>query len=176
MTKKTLTLVRHAKSNWSNPEWTDLDRPLTKRGEEDLPIMSRLIALKIATPDTIYSSPAMRAITTARGYARELNYPESKIVIDQQIYERGSRHIIELLKYLPEEISSVMIFGHNPDITSLTSYFSGQHVQHVPTCGTVHLAFEIDKWKAIEEKNAELLFFEFPKMYREKKMKSDSRK
>ncbi len=38
---KRLTLVRHAKSDWSLPGQADWDRPLNKRGQRDAPEMAR---------------------------------------------------------------------------------------------------------------------------------------
>jgi phosphohistidine phosphatase len=34
---KTLLLMRHAKSSWKHPELPDLERPLNKRGRNDVP-------------------------------------------------------------------------------------------------------------------------------------------
>ena len=36
-------LFRHGKSNWTNPDHTDSERPLAKRGLRDVPIMSKII-------------------------------------------------------------------------------------------------------------------------------------
>ena len=40
---KTVILMRHAKSSWKDPEITDHERPLTKRGEKDAPKMGKLL-------------------------------------------------------------------------------------------------------------------------------------
>ncbi len=37
--KRLITLIRHAKSDWSHPELSDFDRPLNGRGERDAPLM-----------------------------------------------------------------------------------------------------------------------------------------
>ena len=58
---KTLFLVRHAKSSWSDPSLSDRDRPLNKRGRRSAPDMGGRLALKGHQPDLIISSPAKRA-------------------------------------------------------------------------------------------------------------------
>jgi len=37
----TLSLLRHAKSSWSNPTLPDRDRPLATRGVTDAPLMGK---------------------------------------------------------------------------------------------------------------------------------------
>ena len=41
-----LTLVRHAKSSWSDPSLSDFDRPLNKRGNRDGGLMVNITILK----------------------------------------------------------------------------------------------------------------------------------
>ena len=44
---KTLYLVRHAKSSWSDPTVDDRDRPLNKRGRRNAPQMAQRLAVDI---------------------------------------------------------------------------------------------------------------------------------
>ena len=62
---KTVLILRHAKSSWSNPSLADIDRPLNKRGKNDAPRMGTLIKEQDIVPDLILSSPALRARKTA---------------------------------------------------------------------------------------------------------------
>lgn len=165
---KILTLVRHAKSSWDNPEWSDMERPLNKRGMADAPFMADVIAKKLEKPDIIFSSPAVRAHTTAVEFALKLKINKDDIIIDKDIYNYGKRHILNIIKELDNSLTKVMFFGHNPDITSLSSYFSGEFFDNVPTAGTVAIQFDTDKWSDLLEKNGKLLFFEFPKLHSKK--------
>ena len=72
-----LTLVRHAKSSWDNPALADFDRPLNARGERDAPRMAQHVRRALGIPDRIVSSPALRALTTARVFAETLALPAS---------------------------------------------------------------------------------------------------
>ena len=40
---KTLLLIRHAKSSWSDSSLPDFERPLNERGKHDAPIMAKRI-------------------------------------------------------------------------------------------------------------------------------------
>ena len=53
---KTLLLLRHAKSSWSDPTLPDHDRPLNKRGIHDAPRMGKLLRHEHLMPDLILSS------------------------------------------------------------------------------------------------------------------------
>lgn len=165
---KKLVLVRHAKSSWDNPEWNDFERPLNKRGHRDNPFMAELIAEKKIIPDMIISSPAMRAITTAEEFARQLGYDNSKIKHDINIYEKGPKYITKMLSEQSDDTNIIYVFGHNPDLTFLSSYLTGEYFDNVPTCGVVGIEFDIDSWKNIEKDNGKLLFFEYPKKYLKK--------
>jgi phosphohistidine phosphatase len=162
---KKLILVRHAKSSWDNPDLTDFERTLNKRGKRDAEFMSKLISSKIEKPDLIISSPAVRAKSTAKYFAEAFNYDFNQINFSDNIYFNGSKYIVEIIKKVDSYIKSLMVVGHNPDITSLSSYFSGQFFDNIPTCGVICLDFAIEDWEAIEKENAQIVFFEYPKKY-----------
>lgn len=162
---KRIILARHAKSSWDNPEWSDFERPLNKRGLRDAPFMAEVVAKLIEKPELIISSPAVRAAATCKYFAKAFGYDEDKIHYDNNIYTSGARYIIDLISRLDDKINSVMIFGHNPDMTSLYSYLTGSYIENVPTCGVFAVEFDVVSWEAIENKTGKLLFYEYPKKY-----------
>lgn len=160
---KTIILVRHAKSSWDNPDWTDFDRPLNKRGLTDAPIMASIISSHINKPDIFYSSTANRALTTAEFFADAFRINHDEIKKEINIYEKGSKHINSLISSLDDKLNSVIFFGHNPDMTSLATYFTGAYFENVPTCGVVCIDFECDSWAEVKQVNGKLRFFKTPK-------------
>ncbi len=62
---KTLYILRHAKSTWTDANLSDFERPLNERGVKTAPFMGELMAKKNFQPDLILSSPAQRAKQTA---------------------------------------------------------------------------------------------------------------
>jgi phosphohistidine phosphatase len=113
----------------------------------------------------IISSTANRALTTSKIFAEAFGLPSESFIEDYNIYEKGPKYIISKLRSLDNSLSKVMLFGHNPDMTSLASYFTGQYFDNVPTCGMVHIKFDFDDWDNIETTNGELVRYEFPKKY-----------
>ena len=83
---KTLHLLRHAKSAWDDPGLSDRERPLNKRGERDAPIMAQRVNEAGIRPSQIISSPAVRAWTTAKIFAKELGYPAEFLQREDGLY------------------------------------------------------------------------------------------
>jgi phosphohistidine phosphatase len=163
---KKLCIVRHAKSSWDDPGLLDLERPLNKRGKRDAPFMGERLKKYKVKPDLIISSPAKRAMKTAKIIASKINYPVKKITTADIIYNGSSFDLLSLIRNTDEAISEVMLFGHNPEITALVNYLSEKRILNVPTCGFLCVEFNIDSWKEVSDKNGNVLFFDYPKKHR----------
>lgn len=162
---KTLYIARHAKSSWKFPDLTDFERPLNKRGKKNAPFMGELLAEKKIKPELIISSPALRAKVTAIAISEKIDYPQEKILFDDEIYEAGLFTLRELISKFSNDYSSIMIFGHNPGFTSLNNYLSNKYIDNIPTCGIVALDLEIDTWADLSERCGKQIFFEYPKKH-----------
>ncbi len=159
---KRVYIVRHAKSDWNN-ELEDFDRPLNDRGHRDAPAMAERINKMGHKPDMIVSSPAKRAITTAKYFAQEYDYPEDCIRKEVDIYNLGQRFTLATIADLPPTTDSVMIFGHNPDHSYVATLLSNTQIGNMPTCAVVGVEFDTDDWQDIKKAESKLLFFEYPK-------------
>lgn len=163
---KQLILVRHAKAvpyGYDN----DFDRALTDRGESDAAIIGQQLQKAKIKVDHIISSSAMRAKQTAIIMAQELNFPNDKIEFNRNIYEGiTTQEFVDLLHLLPEEQSTVMVFGHNPTIYYLVSNLLHFFNADMPTCSTVGIQFHIEKWNEIEIRQGKLSFHYVPRMFR----------
>ncbi len=162
---KTLYFVRHAKSSWKDLSLDDIDRPLNKRGRKDAPRMGAYLKSKGVVPDLMLSSPAKRAYTTAKLVAAELGYDEDDIIKNKKLYvfDYSGKDVMEVVRKIDKKHDVVLIFGHNPTFSHLASSFTDKDLE-MPTCGTVCFRFDTDKWKEIEDAEAELGFFMYPKM------------
>ncbi len=163
---KTIYLVRHAKSSWSNPALSDFDRPLNKRGKRDAPFMGDLLKKLKIKPELILSSPAKRTKKTAIEVSEKLDYPLKKIIFKEEMYEASDNELLKVIQKLDEKVESVMLFAHNPGLTQLNNYLSDQYLDNIPTCGVVAIQFDC-KWNEIKKDSGKFLFFEYPKKYLE---------
>jgi len=163
---KTLCLIRHAKSSWKFPNLSDFDRPLKKRGISDAPLMGTVLKQKGVKPDLMLSSPANRAISTAKLIAKELGYPQMDIEQNKGIYHAYTTDLLKIVQNIEDKYSTVCIFGHNPGFTDLANFLTGATIFNVPTSGVCCVHFPISTWKDIAQNKGELAFFEYPKLYR----------
>lgn len=159
---KNLMLIRHAKSSWDDPNLSDLDRPLNKRGKTDAPTMGAMLLARELHPDRIISSPAKRALKTAKILAESLGYPKKKIDVHEAIYFHGLDDILDLIKNLEKTWERVYLVGHNPEITALANRLSNVHLENIPTCGIVSLSWSTKDWEDTIREHGKLEFFERP--------------
>lgn len=162
---KRLYLIRHAKSSWEDPDQSDLERPLHKRGKRDAPFMSKLLKKEKVKADAIYTSPAVRALATAIIFAEELGFSKDKIEIEKKIYLSGIKELSEVVNSISEKHSTVLLFGHNPDLTNFCNLLGDQYIGGMPTCSIAGLEFNVKSWKDVERGCGKLILFEYPRKY-----------
>ena len=162
---KTLILVRHAKSSRENRSISDFERGLNDRGKRDAPFMAGIFKKKKMKIDKILSSPATRALATAKIFAKELEINENEIVADENIYEADRKDLLKVIIKTDDKINNLMLFGHNPGLTYFSNYLCDYEVDNIPTCGIICMKLDFDSWKYLGNKSCSLKFFEFPKKY-----------
>lgn len=162
---KTVYLVRHAKSSWDYHSLRDEERPLNDRGLRDAPFMAKLLKQKGVEADAIISSPAVRALTTATFFKIELGIEGEDIIIKDEIYEAMSTTIVKLIQKLPEDLNTVMLFGHNPTFTSVANIFHDDYIPNMPTCSIVRIDGNVKNWMEFNDAKAKVTEFHYPKQY-----------
>ena len=162
---KELILIRHAKSSWKDSSLDDRERPLNKRGERDAPEMGARLARRKHKPNLIVSSPAVRALETARIIARKLGYPRKDIAVEDRLYGAGVAELLDVIRNTDESVTTLMLFGHNPGLTELANHLGPRPIPNLPTCGVLHLRFETETWSVVGYARGDELLFDFPKTY-----------
>jgi phosphohistidine phosphatase len=159
---KTLCLIRHAKSSWNHPEIDDFDRPLEPRGETDAAVVGKWLYEKKFIPDQILSSPANRAISTAKILADELHYPIEDIITESSLYEASVEDLLAAIKQVDNKYSTLLVVAHNPGLTWLANYLAEDHLINLHTCGVYCITFETDQWEEITEADSQHVFSDEP--------------
>ncbi|MDZ4823555.1 MAG: histidine phosphatase family protein [Flavobacteriales bacterium] len=159
---KTLFLVRHAKSSRDNPKLTDFERPLNERGMRDAPFMAARFAAEHPDAQLIVSSPANRALTTARYFQKALQLKDERFRTDEKIYDASLMQLLNVVNHLPDGLDNMMMFGHNPGFSQLATYLNNEIIE-MPTCSIVHIEMDITSWKEAGEGAGTLVSFDYPK-------------
>ena len=100
---KTLYLLRHAKSAWDNPNLSDFDRPLNKRGKENLPGLANIAAILNPPPELIVTSSSRRTLDTLNGFSRGMLTPFIIEAADE-LYHASKEEILSIIQKVPEKI------------------------------------------------------------------------
>lgn len=162
---RTLTLIRHAKSSWKENTLKDFDRPLNKRGQQNAPMMGAILKQQGVSFDLIVTSPAVRALSTAKLIAQPLGYPEESLVLEPQLYDADVQRLLTVIQSLPDSAVNVALVAHNPGLTGLCNYLSGDSIENLPTCAVAGIAFELDSWVAVWRNSGRLVRYEYPRKY-----------
>lgn len=162
---KKLFLIRHAKSSWDNHSLSDIDRPLNKRGEQNALMMSEILLAGNNLPQLFLSSPAVRAINTAKIFAARFRIDPDLIKIEQSIYEAGIRELFLVVNDINDGYDTVFLFGHNPGLSSFTNLIGDKFIPEMPTCAIAGLEFDINRWSKVERGTGKLFLFDYPKKH-----------
>lgn len=145
---KSVLILRHAKSSRKNPKQSGNERPLTKRGKRDAPLMGELIKNEHLVPEFIISSNAKRASSTAKMVAKAAGY-KGGINLNQSLYAARPSDYIDVLRNLSNEYARVLIIGHNPGLEELVGTLTEEE-HGLSTCSLAHVELRINKWAELD--------------------------
>lgn len=150
---RTLLLVRHAKSSWDDPSLADRERPLSRKGLRAARTLGRHLAGRGLAkpekrPELVLSSPAVRALKTARLVARRLRLRRRDIDVRETLYATTARRLLQALHSLDPDLRRVMLVGHDPEISSLARRFN-RSIAHMPTGAAACFTFDAASWSDI---------------------------
>ncbi len=144
---KTLLLLRHAKSSWSQADQNDHDRSLNARGKRDAPRIGQLLKTQGLIPDVILSSTAKRARKTTQKVVAggELDVPVEDF---HAFYLASPATYIEVLQQQNSAVDRILVVGHNPGIEELSQQLTGQD-KAFPTGTLAQIELQVDQWREL---------------------------
>ena len=156
---KNLYLLRHAKSSWDYPNLADFDRPLNKRGKENLVGLANLAAMLNPTPELVLTSPSKRTLETVKGFCQGI--PGLFTVVEEKkLYHATKEEILCRINKVPENIKSLLIVGHNPGLEEFISWAvmgsSSSNRLKMTTSAFVQLGINVPSWSEIAPQTATL--------------------
>ncbi|MCK0167139.1 histidine phosphatase family protein [Jannaschia sp. S6380] len=105
-----LILLRHTKSDWTDPSLPDRERPLNERGRSAAAKMGEWLRSRGHLPDLVLCSDARRTRETLEG----LGLPETQTEYRPDLYLADAETILSLAR--AQTVGCVLIVGHNPGI------------------------------------------------------------
>ncbi|HTB52846.1 MAG TPA: histidine phosphatase family protein [Ferruginibacter sp.] len=163
--KKTVLVIRHAKSSWELGIPSDFDRPLNERGRTDAPVMAKRLFNKKIAIDAFVSSPAKRAKQTCEFFCAQYKRNVDEIIFEQSLYHASAPTFFTVIEKLDDKLNTVAIFSHNAGLTDFVNQLvNNVRIDNVPTCGIFAVTAAIENWKDFSDAKKELLFFDYPKL------------
>ena len=165
---RTVFLLRHGKSSWSDSTLADIDRPLAPRGERASKKLAEYIRRKRIRPVLVLCSPSLRTRQTLEAVEASLG-KGCTVEVVPQLYGASEQELLEQLQALPEPVGSVMLVGHNPGLHNLALVLASrgadllQLEERFPTGALATLVVRSEGWAALGPGTAELVDYVVPK-------------
>jgi phosphohistidine phosphatase len=164
---KVLGLLRHAKADWDDAGARDIDRGLSERGRRGAALIGRHIAEQGVRWEQVIASPAERVRRTidASGLPLEPHF-------DERAYLGEPATLIDLLRIVPGDPSSVLLVGHNPGLHEVLfwlldpddeSALIAQASDKFPTAAFALLELKIADWADLAPGCGKLIRFTRPR-------------
>lgn len=165
----TLTLLRHAKSSWSDPALDDHERPLAKRGVKAIPLVAKYMRQQDLAPGLVLASDAMRTRATLALLLAEFEEPPPPIVYDDALYLASPRTIMSTVA--KHDDNHIMVVGHNPGLHALALELLGDGnrkllaalAREFPTAALAVLTFDCTAWTEVAPATGHLSHFVTPR-------------
>jgi phosphohistidine phosphatase len=163
---KRLVFVRHAKAEQGGYDH-DFSRSLTDRGMDDARQIAKELLNQNIRPQSIISSPANRALTTARLFAEEIGFEKKQIIEKKGLYfDYTTNDFIDMISEVSDSIQTLFVFGHNPFMFYMASNMCSNFSGDMPTCSTVVADFNVGSWKNLEPRQGILKLHLYPSQFK----------
>lgn len=141
-----LYVCRHAEAvDFDTAGGIDENRWLTSRGRRNALAMGRSLRERGERPVCLVSSPHVRAVQTAELIGQGLEVDPSRAVLRELALDRPLGPLLSRLSSLISEHGSVMLVGHEPQMSGLGALLLGRRPERSwPTCGVMRVDFDGD--------------------------------
>ena len=109
-------------------------------------------------------TPNNQIHTTFLFFKEALELNDAACRVDERLYDFGGNSVMEVIHETPDQINSLMIFGHNHAFTSIVNLLGNVYLDNLPTCGFAAIEFPQQSWKDIA--NGKTIMTLFPKEIR----------
>ncbi|MCZ8022592.1 MAG: phosphohistidine phosphatase SixA [Cyclobacteriaceae bacterium] len=152
-----LLLMRHAQAEEIISGSHDRERELTAQGQKEALQVATQLSHEIFQIEKIYHSIATRTSQTANLIADVIKLQQQSVIPIEDLYNSSVRTYLSFIHQLSDEERCVAIVGHNPTVSYLSEYLSGEPIGSLPTGGVVLLKTEQLSWRNWEKDKAQFI-------------------
>lgn len=150
--------MRHAEAGQAG---RDFDRCLTEYGIGQAKNVATQLS-GLISPQLMIVSTAARTRETSRFLAEALGLEEHRCRYEDRAYEASTEDLKNIIAELPEDISEILLVGHNPSVSSLVSSWTDSYTGFSTACSTI-LEVDCDCWAECIYKSSKIVAKILPK-------------
>ncbi|MFP4149549.1 MAG: SixA phosphatase family protein [Nitriliruptoraceae bacterium] len=113
-----LFVVRHAHAVSHGSGLSDAYRPLSARGEQDLPQLRERLREGGGAIRAVRCSAAVRAAATLAG-VRDVLPADADVEVANDLYLAGGEELLARCQELDADVPAALLIGHNPGVAAL---------------------------------------------------------
>ena len=166
-----LSLIRHAKSDWSNFDGDDMSRPISMKGKKKTEKILKFLEKKekkIVFKE-IFCSPSRRTKETLKLLLEKVSN-DPKIYYLEDLYHSSGINIFDTVM-LHAKLNRVLVVSHEPLISSsIENFFSGSNnkyylnaIEEYTTSAFFNVRFKCKEWSEINKSVSKINFYKKPK-------------
>jgi phosphohistidine phosphatase len=135
--------------------------------------MGRFLVERGVAFDRVRCSTARRAVDTWRRVSRAFDREVDEI-LEERLYLAGLEDLVGFVKNETNDVSSLLLVGHNPGFAELVLALCGDDPtgdlrrieRKLPTGAWVAIGFPVERWSDVERSRGRLLGFQVPRELR----------
>lgn len=167
---KTLSLLRHAKTEAISATMHDHDRALTARGIGDAQRLGQQLMAEGMLPDLVLCSSSVRTVQTWQQLCQQIE-KEIPLMLLDTLYLASAEDMLQLLHtQVPDNQQHVMVIGHNPGMYGLAAMLATDGTPAAlrrmeagfPTCALARIRCDIVHWHELGGAKNQLEQFSTP--------------
>ncbi len=148
---KRLFLIRHAHAVSVESGMKDIERPLSGNGLRDATHIGLYLNDRSIVPDAILSSPAIRTKETVESITNQIHFSDDSVEFIDDLYEPSIRVMARVIGEIKENVNDVLLVSHNPAITYLSEYLTGEPIGNMAPASMVEIEFDGISWSEITQ-------------------------
>lgn len=160
---KTLTFLRHGKSDWNVGSGQDHERPINGRGRASAEAVGRFMRRAELIPDAVLTSTAVRARTTVE-HAVEAGAWDCPILQSRDLYDSHPEAVLQVVREQDDTYQHLLLAGHEPTWSGMAGRLIGGGNLLVVTATLVHMEIPAVRWADLTWGRGQLLWMLPPRL------------
>ncbi|OHX66140.1 SixA phosphatase family protein [Flammeovirga pacifica] len=154
---KTLILIRHAEAESVYFGVEDKNRMLTQQGYAQAMHMAKRVKTGAYLPDIVFYSDAERTKTTTQVLVETLDIPEEATFEESSFYSANVGKLLDFINQRSDEADCFAIVGHNPTLTFLAEYLTGEALNPLSPADALVISFDFTSWSMVSQATGQTL-------------------